>query len=631
MSRDAATIEGFLAVLRKSGLVEAGRLEEAAAPWKGATGPLPDAIPEAFKKAGLLTDWQIRQLRKGKHRGYFLGQYKLQQELGKGGMSSVYLAEHTGVKMPVALKILPIKRVDEKSYLERFKREAQASFRLNHPNIARATNFDHSGDIWYIVLDYIEGIDLQKKVKEGGVLPVREAVDYIRQAALGLQHAHEEGLVHRDIKPANLILDTRGTIKILDLGLALGSDTDDDEEGGLTKQHDEKVLGTADYLSPEQSRNSHAADPRSDIYSLGCTLYYLLVGRAPFAKGSVVERIKAHWNEPAPNPIDELEVPPPDLDSAIVDLYFRMLEKHPDARPQSAGEVAEAIAAWLEQHAGEGPRPAGSLRRRPGDSAAGGTSLLQSGRRRPASSSSSGGETTGRREPGDRDAARRTPGPAAKPAVARPIDDDDAEPLETVLLDEPVEDKPPPADRQPSRSARPPAIEDEDEDDEDDDFLAGSAASGKASPRPAAGAAVDDDDDDDDFLYGGGAGTAAASRPGAAADDDDDDDDFLGMTQTRGGSQPAAGEQGAASAPAVEDITIAEWWDTTFLRLSVRTWLWIGVGLVIVFLLSIATNETLKSMKRGRWGLYAEEKPAAAEESAPSSTAPAKKPSPSGK
>jgi len=631
MSRDAATIEEFLAVLRKSGLVEAGRLEEAAAPWKGTTGPLPDAVPEAFKKAGLLTDWQIRQLRKGKHRGYFLGQYKLQQELGKGGMSSVYLAEHTGVKMPVALKILPIKRVDEKSYLERFKREAQASFRLNHPNIARATNFDHSGDIWYIVLDYIEGIDLQKKVKEGGVLPVREAVDYIRQAALGLQHAHEEGLVHRDIKPANLILDTRGTIKILDLGLALGSDTDDDEEGGLTKQHDEKVLGTADYLSPEQSRNSHAADPRSDIYSLGCTLYYLLVGRAPFAKGSVVERIKAHWNEPAPNPIDELEVPPPDLDSAIVDLYFRMLEKHPDARPQSAGEVAEAIAAWLEQHAGEGPRPAGSLRRRPGDSAAGGTSLLQSGRRRPASSSSSGGETTGRREPGDRDAARRTPGPAAKPAVARPIDDDDAEPLETVLLDEPVEDKPPPADRQPSRSARPPAIEDEDEDDEDDDFLAGSAASGKASPRPAAGAAVDDDDDDDDFLYGGGAGTAAASRPGAAADDDDDDDDFLGMTQTRGGSQPAAGEQGAASAPAVEDITIAEWWDTTFLRLSVRTWLWIGVGLVIVFLLSIATNETLKSMKRGRWGLYAEEKPAAAEESAPSSTAPAKKPSPSGK
>jgi len=634
MSRDAATIEEFLAVLRKSGLVEAGRLEEAAAPWKGTTGPLPDAVPEAFKKAGLLTDWQIRQLRKGKHRGYFLGQYKLQQELGKGGMSSVYLAEHTGVKMPVALKILPIKRVDEKSYLERFKREAQASFRLNHPNIARATNFDHSGDIWYIVLDYIEGIDLQKKVKEGGVLPVREAVDYIRQAALGLQHAHEEGLVHRDIKPANLILDTRGTIKILDLGLALGSDTDDDEEGGLTKQHDEKVLGTADYLSPEQSRNSHAADPRSDIYSLGCTLYYLLVGRAPFAKGSVVERIKAHWNEPAPNPIDELEVPPPDLDSAIVDLYFRMLEKHPDARPQSAGEVAEAIAAWLEQHAGEGPRPAGSLRRRPGDSAAGGTSLLQSGRRRPASSSSSGGETTGRREPGDRDAARRTPGPAAKPAVARPIDDDDAEPLETVLLDEPVEDKPPPADRQPSRSARPPAIEDEEEDDEeddeDDDFLAGSAASGKASPRPAAGAAVDDDEDDD-FLYGGGAGTAAASRPGAAADDDDDDDDFLGMTQTRGGSQPAAGEQGAASAPAVEDITIAEWWDTTFLRLSVRTWMWIGVGLVIVFLLSIATNETLKSMKSGRWGLYAEEKPAAAEESAPSSTAPAKKPSPSGK
>ena len=133
MSREAVTIEDFLTVLRKSGLVEATRLEQVAAPWQGATGQLPDALPDAFKKADLLTDWQIRQLRKGKHRGYFLGQYKLQRELGKGGMSAVYLAEHTGMKMPVAIKVLPVKRVDEKSYLERFKREAQASFRLTIP------------------------------------------------------------------------------------------------------------------------------------------------------------------------------------------------------------------------------------------------------------------------------------------------------------------------------------------------------------------------------------------------------------------------------------------------------------------------------------------------------------------
>ena len=630
MSREADTIESFLATLRKSGLVENARLDEVVAPWQGATGPLPEALPEALKKADLLTDWQIRQLRKGKHRGYFLGQYKLRRELGKGGMSAVYLAEHTGMKMPVAIKVLPVKRVDEKSYLERFKREAQASFRLNHPNIARATNFDHSGDLWYIVLDYIEGTDLHQKVKEGGVLPVREAVDFIRQAALGLQYAHDEGLVHRDIKPANLILDNKGTIKILDLGLALGSD--EDEEGGLTKAHDEKVLGTADYLAPEQSKDSHAADPRSDIYSLGCTLYYLLVGRAPFAKGTVVERIKAHWNEPPPNPLDELDKPPPDLDSAIVDLYFRMLEKHPDARPQTAGEVAETLAAWLEQHAADGPRPAGLLRRRPGDSSISGGSLIQSSLRRQASAAGASGSNAldpgrSKRSP----PARRTPGPAAKPAVAKPIDEDDAEPLETLLLDEPVGNgatsppkSSPPNSSPPKRSpGRPqPVAEDEDEED-DDDFFTGTVGETKSTSRPAAPTEADDDeeDDDDDFLYGNaGASTAAGSRPATAGGEEDDDDDFLAMTKRPAGAQPAGGSDAPSPEANPEDIPIGEWWDTTLLRLSMRTWFWIVLGLVIVLVLSIATNETLKSMKRGQWGLYAKEAASGPPDSKNSST-----------
>lgn len=586
MSREAATIEEFLAVLRKSGLVEAPRVDEVAAPWQGTTGPLPDALPEAFKQADLLTDWQIRQLRKGKHRGYFLGQYKLRQELGKGGMSSVYLAEHTGMKMPVAIKVLPVKRVDEKSYLERFKREAQASFRLNHPNIARATNFDHSGDIWYIVLDYINGIDLQKKVKAGGVLPVREAVEYVRQAALGLQYAHDEGLVHRDIKPANLILDNRGTIKILDLGLALGSD--DDEEGGLTKQHDEKVLGTADYLAPEQSKNSHAADPRSDIYALGCTLYYLLVGRAPFAKGSVVERIKAHWNEPPPNPLDELEEPPPDLDSAVIDLYFRMLEKHPDARPQTAGEVADTIAAWLEQHAADGPRPAGSLRRRrPGDSNAAGGSLLQSGlRRQPSSATASGSNVLSRRDSKAGSGPRRNPGPVAKAAVARPIDDEDAEPLETLMLDEPVAADSSPAVTKKSPRPAPPA-EEADDDDDDDDFFTGGTAPG-SSRQPAAGSAPDDEEDEeeDDFLAGvAGTGTGVTQR--SASDDDDDDDDFLTMAKPRPAASAAAGPaaQLAATSSVAEDISVSEWWsnltESQFLRIPF--WGWVGIVGFLVF------------------------------------------------
>jgi len=333
-------MDEFLRVTRMSGLVDSDRLDEAVAAWKGVTGPVPEACIQALIDRGLLTSWQMDQLRKGRHKGFVLGKYKLLRLLGAGGMSSVYLAEHMTLHNKVAIKVLPVKRVEQTSYLARFKREAESSARLNHPHIARAFDLDTSGSIYFIVMEYIDGVDLYARVKKDGPLPVREAADFIRQAALGLHHAHEEGLVHRDIKPANLMVDKRGHVKILDLGLALAND---DEEASLTKEHDEKVLGTADYLAPEQARDSHKADRRSDIYSLGCTLYYLLVGKAPFAKGSLAERIRAHMNEPAPNLLDARS----DFPAAIVELYFRMMEKHPDARQQTAQEVADALASWL--------------------------------------------------------------------------------------------------------------------------------------------------------------------------------------------------------------------------------------------------------------------------------------------
>ena len=320
----------------------------------------------------------MEQLRKGRHKGFVLGKYKLLRLLGAGGMSSVYLAEHMTLHNKVAIKVLPVKRVEQSSYLARFEREAQSSARLNHPHIARAFDLDTSGAIHFIVMEYIDGTDLHARVKEIGPLPVRDAAEFIRQAALGLHYAHEEGLVHRDIKPANLMVDKRGHVKILDLGLALAND---DEDASLTKEHDEKVLGTADYLAPEQARDSHKADGRSDIYSLGCTLYYLLVGKAPFAKGSLAERIRAHMNEPAPNLLDAR----PDVPAAIVELYFRMMEKHPDARYQSAQEVADALASWLATTAGaagrtrpEPPRRA-SLRRSAADTSGAAEQLPRTG------------------------------------------------------------------------------------------------------------------------------------------------------------------------------------------------------------------------------------------------------------
>ena len=539
MSQSASTINTFVSLLRKSGLAEASKIDAVVASFDDLDAPLNDEVTQAFIDAELITNWHLKQLLKGKHRGFFLERYKLLNELGKGGMSSVYLAEHTSMHLPVAIKVLPVKRVGEKSYLERFKREAKASFKLRHDNIAGATNFDHNGDLWYIVLDYIEGEDLHQKVKRAGPLPIRDAVEYIRQAACGLQYAHEEGLVHRDIKPANLMLDTKGTVKILDLGLAL--DGDDDEEGGLTKAHDEKVLGTADYLAPEQSKNSHSADPRSDIYALGCTLYYLIVGRAPFARGSVIERIKAHWNEPAPNPLEELEKPPADLDSALIDLYFRMMEKHPDARPQTAGEVSEQLDAWLNQHRQDRPQPAG-LRRHTTESPEGSSGSL------PTSHSSS---ITGlRRQPskktqksniGSSGNLRRTPG-----------------------------------------GKNPESSDDFEHPDDDDDFLDSADTDEEA-----------EEEEEDDFLFAGSGSNSPATSSGDQSGSNEDDD-FLAMTGGVSGSGVSPQTQLQA-----DDISVDEWWSTTFMRLSLRAWFWIGIGLFITFVLTVVTREVMKAYEAG--------------------------------
>ena len=541
MSQPVSSINDFVALLRKSGLAEVSKIDEVVASFDNLDSPLTDKVTNAFLDAKLITTWHLKQLLKGKHRGFFLERYKLLNELGKGGMSSVYLAEHTGMHLPVAIKVLPVKRVGEKSFLDRFKREAKASFKLRHSHIAGATAFEHTGDLWYIVLDYIEGEDLHQKVKKSGPLPVRDAVEYIRQAACGLQYAHEEGFVHRDIKPANLMLDTKGTVKILDLGLALGAD--DDEDGGLTQQHGEKVLGTADYLAPEQSKDSHSADPRSDIYALGCTLYYLIVGKAPFAKGSVIERIKAHWNEPAPNPLDELEKPPADLDSALIDLYFRMMEKHPDARPQTAGEVAEQLDAWLNQHQLDRPQPAG-LRRHTTESPEGSSGSL------PTSNSSS---ITGLRRQPSKKTQTSTVGNSGNL-------------------------------RRSPRKQNPELSEDFEHPDDEDDFF------------DSAGTDEEAEDDEDDFLFDGAGkkSPATSSGEGSGNNDDNDDDDFLAMTGGLGTGSGTSAQQVHA-----DDISVDEWWSTTFLGLTLRVWFWIGIGLFISFVLTVITIEVMKAYKVG--------------------------------
>ena len=385
MAKPVHTVADFLAVIRSSGLVEESRLATETAGWSDPTQLLPDELPRHLVEIGLLTEWQVGQLRKGRYKGFMLGKYRLLRLLGAGGMSSVYLAENTTLRQQVAIKVLPIKRVEQSSFLARFRREAQMAFRLSHQNVARSFDLDHVGEIHFIVMEYVDWIDLHAKVKREGPLAIRETVEYLRQAALGLHHAHEEGMVHRDVKPSNLMLDHKGTIKILDLGLALGGD--DEEAASLTREHDERVLGTADYLAPEQATDSHTADRRSDIYALGCTLHYLLVGRAPFAQGKLAERVRAHIKKPPPNIVEErADVPLP-----IAELYFRMMEKHPDARPQNALEVADALSAWLAANptGSAAPATAAPPRRGPPRRPTGGSGPFPVIRSGPDSSSSS--------------------------------------------------------------------------------------------------------------------------------------------------------------------------------------------------------------------------------------------------
>jgi serine/threonine protein kinase len=346
-------------MLRASGLVPAHVLDPLAAAFFDEPGSGVETLVENLVGQDLLTEWQVAQLRKGRSKGFLLGKYALRRPIGAGGMGSVYLARHATLGGDVAIKVLPTKRVADGSYLERFRREAQAAGRLSHPNIARVIDLDSAADgrIHFMVMEYVDGIDLHARVKQEGPLDAAAAADCIRQAALGLHYAHEHGFVHRDIKPANLMLDVHGTIKVLDLGLAK-THADDDEAASLTMEFREKTLGTADFVAPEQATDSHTADRRADLYSLGCTLYYLLVGSAPFAAGSIKDRLRAQVHTKPPNLLEKR----PDVPADLAELYFQLMQKDPAARPQTAQLVADALQAWMAKH-GAKSAPGGPVHR----------------------------------------------------------------------------------------------------------------------------------------------------------------------------------------------------------------------------------------------------------------------------
>ena len=295
---------------------------------------------QALVDAELVTQWQVEKLVVGKYKGFFLGKYKLLGHISTGGMSSVYLAEHCMMKTRRAIKVLPKHRVNDTTYLARFRREAQATAALKHPHVVRAYDIDNVGDVHYIVMEYVDGPDLQQLVKDSGPLSFEKAARYIAQSADGLEHSHQIGLIHRDVKPGNVLIDQNDQVKVLDLGLALFSE---DDEASLTLAFNENVLGTADYLAPEQALNSHEIDGRADIYGLGCTLYFALVGHPPFDDGSLAQRIARHQSI-MPSPIRDERPDCPDL---LEDICFQMMQKKDAERFQTMEEVAAILEDWL--------------------------------------------------------------------------------------------------------------------------------------------------------------------------------------------------------------------------------------------------------------------------------------------
>ena len=272
--------------------------------------------------------------------------YEVLGVLGSGGMGAVYKARHRLMDRLVALKVIRPDLIGEPAMLTRFEREARAAARLSHPNIVTAYDADRAGNTHFLVMEYVAGADLDQVLAGRGRLALAEACEYARQAALGLQHAHEQGMAHRDIKPQNLMLTPQGRVKILDFGLArLASETylpGAQPSGGAGEATSDLVLGTLDYLAPEQALSAWQADIRADVYSLGCTLYRFLSGQVPFPGCTYREKLKGHLCQLAAPLADFRDDVPPGLALVVA----RMMAKEPAERYQVPAEVAEVLAPF---------------------------------------------------------------------------------------------------------------------------------------------------------------------------------------------------------------------------------------------------------------------------------------------
>ncbi len=359
----------FLTYLRQSGLVGDALIGEL--DRRHADRGSGRSLARALVAEGILTRFQAERLLMGRTSGFVLGQYRILEQIGRGGMGRVYKAEHRTMKRIVALKVLASEVLHSDRAVELFLHEVRAVSQLVHPHIVTAFDANAVNGRYYLVLEYVDGPNLDQLVRKQGPLPVGLACDYVRQVADGLSAAHARGMVHRDVKPANILVqwhghngdDSPGLVKISDFGLARLADPADSpgsppRSSGTILTAENTVMGTPDYLSPEQSRNLHRTDIRTDLYSLGCTFYYLLTGNVPFPGGNSLDKLIRH-NTEASAAIGTYRR---DVPAEVIAIVEKLMAKNPEDRYQTPAELSRA----LQPYAVSGPTPWAPPSRAPG-------------------------------------------------------------------------------------------------------------------------------------------------------------------------------------------------------------------------------------------------------------------------
>src|SRR4051812_46213503 len=331
----------FWQVAFQSGLIDAEGLQacvDAIPPEKRVADQLDRRLARKVVQQGRLTLWQVQQLLAGRSSGFKINRYTLIDMLGQGGMGRVYLARDTRLNRNVALKILSPERMNNPRAIARFQREARVGAQLQHENLVRIYDEGESNGKCYLVMEFIEGKNIGAIIAEGGPIPPPTAARLARQVALGLEHAQQKGLIHRDVNPYNILVTRDGIAKLTDLGLAI----DQNEQGQVTREG--ATVGTFDYVSPEQARHSHSVDTRSDIYSLGCTLYHMLTGQVPFPSPSLPEKLFGHQ---AVDPASPSAVAP-EVPEGLSEVVRTMMRKSPGDRYATPLTVALALEPFAD-------------------------------------------------------------------------------------------------------------------------------------------------------------------------------------------------------------------------------------------------------------------------------------------